>query len=126
MAICEQNYADSVCKVICNQIIWKDILSVWRHSCVYLHGHWPWMTRLMLNSAGLKRQLFDQNLSSGVHSRELLAEGNLSFQMVDLLKFFFFSFFFSRSSVPVYLFPCLSLTSAELQKAIVIPTVRFY
>ena len=94
MAICEQNYADSVCKVICNQIIWKDILSVWRHSCVYLHGHWPWMTRLMLNSAGLKRQLFDQNLSSGVHSRELLAEGNLSFQMVDLLKFFFFSFFF--------------------------------
>ena len=48
----------------------------------------------MLNSAGLKRQLFDQNLSSGVHSRELLAEGNLSFQMVDLLKFFFFSFFF--------------------------------
>ena len=50
------------------------------------------MTRLMLNSAGLKQQLSDQNLSSVVHSRELLAEGNLSFQMVGLLKFFFFFF----------------------------------
>lgn len=48
------------------------------------------MTRLMLNSAGLKQQLSDQNLSSLVHSRELLAEGNLSFQMVDLRKFFYF------------------------------------
>ena len=53
---------------------------------------WPSMTRLMLNSAGLKQQLSDQNLSSVVHSRELLAEGNLSFQMVGLLKFFFFFF----------------------------------